>query len=242
MAHVQAHFTSGFQSTRMTTERRMSMTVSEIRLLVADDQRNVRGNLKMILEAAGYRVDATGDSEDVLGRCHGPHYDIAFVDINMTKICGLDLVRGIRALSKKTSVVTLSQYGAITKVVEAMKVGSVDFVEKPIDARKVQSLCDEILRRKQMISNDTVDELLQSAELALECGAFTEAGVYLKKAMLHDGHRAEPYYWMSEFCEARGEIREALHYYCMALDACPTFPSARKALFRLKQLASGTGV
>jgi hypothetical protein len=47
---------------------------------------------------------------------------------------------------------------------------------------------------------------------------------------------------MSEFCEARGEIREALHYYCMALDACPTFPSARKALFRLKQLASGTGV
>ena len=78
------------------------MTVSEIRLLVADDQRNVRGNLKMILEAAGYRVDATGDSEEVLARCHGPHYDIAFVDINMTKLGGLDLVRGIRALSKKT--------------------------------------------------------------------------------------------------------------------------------------------
>jgi len=185
------------------------MTVSEIHILVADDQRNVRGNLKMILEAPGYRVDATGDSEEVLGRCHGLHYDIAFVDINMTKIGGLDLVRGIRALSKKTSVVTLSQYGAITKVVEAMKVGSVDFVEKPIDARKVQSLCDEILRRKQMISNDTVDELLQSAELALECGAFTEARVYLKKAMLRDGHRAEPYYWMSEFCEARRDPRSA---------------------------------
>jgi tetratricopeptide (TPR) repeat protein len=123
-----------------------------------------------------------------------------------------------------------------------MKLGAIDFVEKPIDARKVQSLCDEILRRKQMISNDTVDELLQSAELALECGAFTEARVYLKKAMLRDGHRAEPYYWMSEFCEARGEIREVLHYYCRALDACPTFQSARKALFRLKQLASGTGV
>ncbi len=46
--------------------KRMPMTVSEIRILVADDQRNVRGNLKMILEAAGYRVDATGDSEEVL--------------------------------------------------------------------------------------------------------------------------------------------------------------------------------
>ena len=43
------------------------MTVSEIRLLVAADQRNVSGNLKMILEGTGYRVDATGDSEEVLG-------------------------------------------------------------------------------------------------------------------------------------------------------------------------------
>jgi CheY-like chemotaxis protein len=77
------------------------MTVSEIHILVADDQRNVRGNLKMILEAAGYRVDATGDSEEVLARCHGPHYDIAFIDINMTKIGGLDLVRCIPGVEQK---------------------------------------------------------------------------------------------------------------------------------------------
>ena len=44
------------------------MAVSEIRILVADDQRNVRGNLKMILEASGYRVDATGDSEEVVAQ------------------------------------------------------------------------------------------------------------------------------------------------------------------------------
>ena len=228
--------------TRFRAREVKPMSGSETRVLVVDDQRNIRVNLKIILEDAGYRVDATGDSEEALARCHRRHYDIVFVDINTIKIGDLDLVRGIRALSKKTAVVTLSHYGVMTKVVEAMKLGAIDFVEKPIDARKVQSLCDEILRRKQMISNDTVDELLQSAELALECGAFTEARVYLKKAMLRDGHRAEPYYWTSEFCEARGEIREALHYYCRALDACPTFQSARKALFRLKQLASGTGV
>ena len=73
-------------------------------------------------------------------RCHRLNYDIAFVDINMmTKIGGLDLVRGIRALMQKNTVVTLSQYGAITKVVEAMKLGAVDFVEKPIDPRKIQT-------------------------------------------------------------------------------------------------------
>lgn len=217
------------------------MTVSEIRILIADDQRNVRGNLKMILEAAGYRVDATGDSEEALARCHRRHYDIAFVDINMTKISGLDLVRYIRALSKKTTAVMLSQYGVINKVVEAMKLGAVDFVEKPIDPRKIQLLCDEIIRRRQLAKNETVNDLLHLAELALEQNADMEARVYLKLAMLRDENRAEPYYWLSELCENRGEVREALHYYCRALDAGPTFQPSRKALGRLKKMATGTG-
>lgn len=217
------------------------MLGSETHILVVDDQRNIRVNLKIILEDAGYRVDATGDSEEALARCHRRHYDIVFVDINTIKIGDLDLVRGIRALSKKTAVVTLSQYGAITKVVEAMKLGAVDFVEKPIDPRKVQLLCDEILRRRALMTNDTVDELLHLVERALERNAHREARVYLKLAMLRDRDRPEPYYWLSELCEAQGEIRDALHYYCRALDAGPTFQPTRKALGRLKQLATGTG-
>jgi DNA-binding NtrC family response regulator len=217
------------------------MTLSEIRILVADDQRDVRGNLKMILEAAGYPVEATDDSQEVLARCHGRHYDIAFVDINMAKIGAFDLIRYIRALSKGTTVVTLSQYGAITKVLEAMKLGAIDFIEKPIDARKTQMLCDEILRRRDVRTNETVDDLLHLADLALERNALVEVRVYLKMATHRDENRAEPYYWLSEFCEAQGDIREALHYYCRALDAGPTFQPSRKALFRLKQLATGTG-
>jgi DNA-binding NtrC family response regulator len=217
------------------------MTPSEIRILVADDQRSVRGNLTMILEAAGYRIDATGDSEEVLARCHGRHYDIAFIDINMTKVDGLDLIRRIRALSKNTTVVTLSRYGAIAKVAEAMKLGAIDFVEKPIDPRKIQLLCEEVLRRRALMINETVDELLHLAELAMERDVFMDVRAYLKMAMLRDENRAEPYYWLSELCEAQGDIREALHYYCRALDAGPTFQPARKALKRLKRLAVGAG-
>lgn len=216
------------------------MSGSETRILVGDDQRNIRVSLKMVLEAAGYRVDATGDSEEVLARCHRRHYDMVFVDINMVKIGGLDLVRGIRSLSKKTTVVTLSQYGAITKVVEAMKLGAIDFVEKPIDPRKTKLLCDEILRRRALTANETVNELLHLAELAMEQNALLEVRVYLKLAMLRDESRAEPYYWLSELCEAQGDFREALYYYCRALDAGPTFQPSRKALGRLKQLATGT--
>ena len=214
--------------------------VSEIRILVAADQRNVRGNLKMILEASGYRVDATGDCEEAVARCHRRYYDIIFIDIHMPKIEGLDLVRCIRELNGKTTVVTLSQYGAITKVVEAMKLGAVDFIEKPLDPRKVQLLCNEILRRHALMNNDTVSELLQSAELALEQKSFVEARIYLKMAMLRDKDRAEPCFWLSELYESQGDVREALHYFCRALDAGPSFQPTRKSLSRLKQLATGT--
>jgi FixJ family two-component response regulator len=216
------------------------MTVAEIRILVAHDQRNVRGNLKMILETAGYRVDTTDDSEEVLARCRKHEYDIAFLDINMPKIDSLDLVRCIRALNKKTTVAMLSRYGVIAKVVEAIKLGAVDFVEEPIQATKILFLCDEILRRRALMTNDTVDELLHFAELALERSALMEVPVFLKMAMLRDENRAEPFYWLSEFYEAQGDMREALHYYCRALDAGPTFQPSCKALGRLKKLATGT--
>src|SRR5258705_13161059 len=120
------------------------MSGSETRILVVDEQRNIRVNLKIILEDAGYRVDASGDSEEALAICHRSRYDIAFLDIHMARIGGLEFVRCIRVFSKTTTVVSLSQYGAITKVVEAMKLGDVDLVEKPNDPRKNQRLRDEI--------------------------------------------------------------------------------------------------
>ena len=113
---VHRRIISSDRLTGCPDERSAAVSQTEIRILVADDSRNIRKNLKMILEAAGYTVDATGDSEEALARCHQRHYDIAFVDMNMTKIGGLDLVRYIRALSKKTTVVMLSQNGAILRL------------------------------------------------------------------------------------------------------------------------------
>lgn len=217
------------------------MTIPEIRLLVADDQRSVRGNLKIILEAAGYRVDATGDSEEALARCHGQQYDIAFIDINMTKISGLNLVRYIRALSNRTTVVMLSQYGLMTKVVEAMKLGAVDYVEKPVDPRKLQLLCDEIIRRRQLAKNETVNELLRLAELALEQNTDMDARVYLKLAMLRDENRVEPYY-NGSLSYAKIDVESARHCTILAERSKLGRRSRRAVMgFRLRQLATGAG-
>lgn len=209
------------------------MTKLQARILVVDDERNIRKNLAMVLEAAGYEVDTAGDGEDALTKSKEQHYDIAFVDLQMPKMGGLELTHFLRGLSSTTAVVILTAYGSVASAVEAMKLGAVDFLEKPFDPKAIQLLVEEILLRKQLGAGGSVEDLLHLAKLARERKAHVEARAYLKTAMLRDLMRPEPYYLLGHLYEDEGDMRQAAHYYYMALDVNHTFQPARDALLRL---------
>ena len=212
------------------------MTQSQVHILVVDDERNIRKNLTLVLEAAGYRVDAAGDGEKAIANVKEQHYDIAFVDIQMPIMGGLELLRYLRGLRPRMAVVMLTAYGSVSRAVEAMKLGAVDFLEKPFDPKNLLVLCEEILQRQKIGMSGTVDEFLHLAELARQRKAYVEARVHLKSAMMRDPTRPEPYYQLGELSALGGNAREALHYYYMALEARPTFAPAREALKRLGRL------
>ena len=138
------------------------MIASQVRILVVDDERNIRNNLTMVLESAGYKVDATGDGEDALTKCKERHYDIALVDIQMPKMGGLELLRYLRTLRPNLAVVILTAYGTVGSAVEAMKLGAVDFLEKPFDPKVLLFLCEEIIQRQKTTTKGSVDDLAPS--------------------------------------------------------------------------------
>jgi len=214
------------------------MTQSQVHILVVDDERNIRNNLGMVLEAEGYKVDTVSNGDDALMRVKEGRYDVAFVDIQMPKMSGLELLRYLRGLRPKMPVVMLTAYGTVSRAVEAMKLGAVDFLEKPFDPKAVLILCEEILERQKIGMSGTVDELLHLVELARARKAYTEARVYLKLAIQRDVTRPEPHYQLGELAESDGRTSHALHYYYMALDAQSTFQPARDALKRLGRLDS----
>jgi DNA-binding NtrC family response regulator len=209
------------------------MTQSHVHILVVDDERNIRNNLRTLLEVEGYKVDVAGNGDEGLQHVKEGHYDIVFVDIQMPTMDGLELLRYLRGLRPKMPVVMLTAYGTVSRAVDAMKLGAVDFIEKPFDPKNILALCEEILQRQKIGMSGTVDELLHLAELARERKAYVEARVYLKSAMMRDLTRPEPYYQLAELSETGGNVREASHYYYMALEARPTFEPAREALERL---------
>jgi DNA-binding response OmpR family regulator len=213
------------------------MTNPQAHILVVDDERNIRKNLGMLLEAAGYEVDTAGNGEEALVKSKEQHYDIAFVDLQMPKMGGLELTRFLRALSSTTAIVILTAYGSVASAVEAMKLGATDFLEKPFDPKAIRLLVEEILLRDQLGSSGSVDDLLHLAELARERKAYVEARAYWKTAMLRDLTRPEPYYWLGVLSDNDGDARQAAHYYYMALDVSPTFRPASEALMKLGRMS-----
>jgi DNA-binding NtrC family response regulator len=216
------------------------MTRSQVRIIVVDDERNIRNNLGMVLETEGYKVDTVSNGDDAVLRVKEGRYDIAFVDIQMPKMDGLQLLRYLHGLRPKMPVVMLTAYGTVSRAVEAMKLGAVDFLEKPFDPRAIQLLSQEILEREKIGMTGTVDELLHLAKLARERKALTEARIHLKVAMMRDLSRPEPYYELGQLCEDKGHVNPAVQYYYMALEAQPTFEPARAALTRLGRLQHGS--
>ena len=137
-------------------------------IIIIDDEANIRKTLSLVLEAAGHKVDVAGDGDEALGLCRDYHPDIAFVDLHMPKMEGLEVLSHIRAISPKTAVVIITAYGSAANAVEAMKLGAVDFIEKPFDPKIIGILAEEILLRQRLGTTHTFDDLMHLAELARE--------------------------------------------------------------------------
>jgi len=212
------------------------MTESKPRMLVADDERNIRKTLGMVLEAAGYSVDEARDGDEALDLCKQQHPDIAFVDLHMPKVEGLEVLAQIRVISPKTAVVIITAYGTAANAVEAMKLGAVDFLEKPFEPKVIGILAEEILFRQRLGSQGSFDDLMHLADLARERNATIEARAYLKAAMSRAFDRPEPYYWLGYLCEDEKDPKRAIQYYYMAVSANRTYEPAVEALKRLGKI------
>jgi len=107
------------------------------RVLVVDDEENLRLVLRTLLRRHGYEVEtaANGDEALTLVDSFGP--DVVLTDVRMPKMGGLDLLQTLRAKGNDATVIVMSAYGNMDLAVEAMKVGAYDYVQKPFKPDEV---------------------------------------------------------------------------------------------------------
>ncbi|MFO7861879.1 MAG: sigma-54 dependent transcriptional regulator [Desulfosalsimonas sp.] len=102
-----------------------------IRILVVDDEANMRHMLSALLGDAGYCVDTSADGRAALELLETGTYDYIFCDIRMPRMDGMAFLEAAGSRLAETSVIMMSAYGTIDTAVEAMKKGAYDYISKP---------------------------------------------------------------------------------------------------------------
>jgi two-component system, NtrC family, response regulator HydG len=107
------------------------------KLLVVDDQRNMRTTLGMMLRGAGYEVEEAADGEQGVERGAAGAYDLILTDLRMGQKDGIDLLRAVKEAQPMTEVIVMTAYGTIESAVEAMRLGAYDYIQKPFTEQEL---------------------------------------------------------------------------------------------------------
>src|SRR6185436_11896957 len=107
------------------------------RILVVDDEAEIRRSVRMILEYEGYEVLEASSGPEGLGMAERDSPDLVFLDIKMPGMDGLEALQRIKAANESLPVVIISGHGTVSTAVEATKAGAFDFIEKPLASERV---------------------------------------------------------------------------------------------------------
>ena len=107
------------------------------RILVIDDEAEIRRSVRMILEYEGYEVLEASSGPEGVTMAERESPDLVFLDIKMPGMDGLDALQRIKALNETLPVVIISGHGTVSTAVEATKAGAFDFIEKPLASERV---------------------------------------------------------------------------------------------------------
>jgi DNA-binding NtrC family response regulator len=101
------------------------------RILLIDDDPGVRDSMERTLRAAGYGVQSAANGEEGFEMARGGAFDVILSDMRMPGISGLDILRQLRDVKVDSAFIIMTGFGTVDTAVEAMKLGAVDFVQKP---------------------------------------------------------------------------------------------------------------
>ena len=167
------------------------------RILIVDDEPNVRLMLETTLSSVGYLVTEAADGHAALEHLavSGADYNLILLDLLMAKMDGMELLRRLRALGNMIPVVILTAHGSIPEAVEAMKLGAIDFLTKPTTPDALRRVVADVIERhadptapaqpaetstKPADRSRQIAFDLARAKRAINRGQFSEAEVLLR--------------------------------------------------------------
>jgi DNA-binding NtrC family response regulator len=131
------------------------------RVLVVDDEQNLRKVLAATLQREGYEVQVAADGEEALAALERDGADVVVTDLVMPRVDGLTLLKRVVLRHPDVPVIVITAHGAIDKAVEAMKAGAFDFLAKPFEHAELKSIIARAARQSDELTKNVVPEEAQ---------------------------------------------------------------------------------
>ncbi|MBE9211890.1 response regulator [Plectonema cf. radiosum LEGE 06105] len=207
--------------------------MSEARILVVDDEKNIRLTVAQCLEPQGYTVKTAIDGGEALAQLEEYDPQLMLLDLQMPGMNGLEVLETAKERLPDLHVIMISAHGNVENAVEAMKLGAVDFIQKPFTPKEIREFVARVLGREDISDLPTdYDSLMSAAKHRISKRQFDEAITLVKQAIGANPNNAEIFNMLGELLEVTGDNLQALKNYRVAIDLDPAYRPAQKNLER----------
>lgn len=209
--------------------------MSNSRILIVDDEKNLRLTMTMCLEPLGYEIGTADDGEDALRQLDNQEFHLILLDIRLPGMDGLDVLRRVVKQHPDIPIVMVSAHGTVESAVEAMKLGAVDFLQKPFTPQELRTVVKQVLERERLEETQVIDydSSIQLAKRYVSRRQFNTATEHVKQAIAADPSRPEAFNLLGALQEILGERSNAVKNYRVAVNLDPTYKPAQENLKRM---------
>lgn len=213
------------------------------KILIVDDEENIRKMLRRALESENHEIETALNGDEGLSKIKEDDFDLILLDLKLPGMDGIEVLEKMREEDILVPVLIITGYGSTESAVKVMKLGAIDYLQKPFKPQDIKEQVTDILKRRTVSgSADEKDEdynsLILRAKAAINERNFELAENLLKQATNLVEENAEPYNLLGVLAEMRGKFPQAMKMYRAALDIDPSYNPAQDNLERASDFNS----
>lgn len=142
-------------SSQTKSLKRVEVDNPKARILCVDDEPVILDSFRKILVLDGYSIDTVESGREALGLVRTNHYDFVYVDIKMPEMDGVEVTKQVKYVRPDIDVIIITGYASVETAVETMKLGAMDYVEKPFTEDELLVFTQKmVIKRKERIKRE----------------------------------------------------------------------------------------
>jgi CheY-like chemotaxis protein len=212
---------------------------SKRRILVVDDEKNIRLTVQHSLLAADYEVETASNGMEGLQKFRSGQFDLILMDLRMPQVNGIEMLRQIREFDQHAAAIVITAYLTIDTLLEAFGLGVSDYIRKPFSPNDVRETVKHVLMRDDLEDspNSDASELLELSRKHLAERNLPLAIDSARQAIAKDPNNPDAHSLLGMLLHLAGDYNAAEQAFREAILLDPQHQLSRDYLFWIQSRA-----